>query len=689
MIKRLIFIVLIIPLPFLAQPGGEDCSSATVIPSIPFTGIGNTSSATDNYFENCPDVGNLGGAPDHVYVYNNGPNTQIVDVSLCENLTNFDSQLIIYENNCFTTPIGCQEDGCQSPDYNAPYNSQLTAISLQPNTNYYFVVDGYQASSYGNYQINIEISNALILPDSSNLPLIFINTLGQTIEDEPKISATMGIIDNGIGQQNFLTDSLNAYNGEIGIEIRGSSSAMFPKKGYGLETRDGSGNNNNVALFNMPSENDWVLHAPYSDKSLMRNFLAYYFGQRMYYYSPRTKFCELIINNQYKGVYLFTEKIKRDKGRVNISKLDFDDLYADSLTGGYIIKVDKFTGANNDSWTSAYQSISSNPQPIEFLYHYPEADDIHQLQKNYIAAYLNSFEDALDGPNFSDTTLGYRAYADINSFVDYLLLTEATKNVDGYRISTYLYKNKTSKGGKLHVGPPWDYNLGWGNADYCEGGLTNGWVYEFNDVCSSGGYQVPFWWGKLMTDPEFLNRINCRWNELRQGPFHSDSINQLIDQKAIYLNSSAERNFIRWDILSTYIWPNNYVGNTYSNELNYLKTWINSRLIWMDNNLPGSPIDCTFLSENTIENPFKSKAFPNPFNSNFYIEINGLKTNSNIKIKLYNLNGQCLFDNQFSCSNQLLINSSNYPPLKELSKGIYFIQLNVDGNLQTVKIIKQ
>ena len=59
------------------------------------------------------------------------------------------------------------------------------------------------------------------------------------------------------------------------------------------------------------------------------------------------------------------------------------------------------------------------------------------------------------------------------------------------------------------------------------------------------------------------------------------------------------------------------------------------------------------------------------------------------ELESLNLNGQCLFDNQFSCSNQLLINSSNYPPLQELSKGIYFIQLNVDGNLQTVKIIKQ
>ena len=115
---------------------------------------------------------------------------------------------------------------------------------------------------------------------------------------------------------------------------------------------------------------------------------------------------------------------------------------------------------------------STNPQTIDFLYHYPKADEINFFQKNYIQSFVYAFESALYGPNFTDTLLGYRQYADINSFVDYFLLTESTKDVDGYRISTYLYKYRDSKGGKLFVGPPWDYNLGWGNADYCEGGLT-------------------------------------------------------------------------------------------------------------------------------------------------------------------------------------------------------------------------
>ena len=154
----------------------------------------------------------------------------------------------------------------------------------------------------------------------------------------------MGIVYDTNGGYNKPSDALNHYNGDIGIEIRGSSSTSFPKKGYAVETRDVFGANNNVSLFGMPKENDWVLHGPYSDKSLLRNFLSYSLGRKMYNYSPRSKFCELIVNNQYLGVYLFTEKIKRDKGRINISTIDLDDNSGDSITGGYIFKIDKFTG---------------------------------------------------------------------------------------------------------------------------------------------------------------------------------------------------------------------------------------------------------------------------------------------------------------------------------------------------------
>ena len=117
-------------------------------------------------------------------------------------------------------------------------------------------------------------SAQLTLQDSSVLPLIIINTMGQQILDEPKITAHMGIIKKTQGVYNHPTDTLNEYDGYIGVEYRGSSSSFFLKKGYGLETRDSLGQNNNVSLFGMPSENDWVLHGPYSDKSLMRNYLA-------------------------------------------------------------------------------------------------------------------------------------------------------------------------------------------------------------------------------------------------------------------------------------------------------------------------------------------------------------------------------------------------------------------------------
>ena len=145
---------------------------------------------------------------------------------------------------------------------------------------------------------------------SSNLPIVVINTNGQAIQDDPRIVCDMGIIDNGFGNINSINDPFNDYNGKISIEYRGSSSQSFPKKAYALETQDAIGNNNNVSILGMPVENDWILYAPYTDKSLMRNFLTFYLGRRMNNYSPRTVYCELVVNGDYRGVYVLMEKIK-------------------------------------------------------------------------------------------------------------------------------------------------------------------------------------------------------------------------------------------------------------------------------------------------------------------------------------------------------------------------------------------
>jgi len=141
---------------------------------------------------------------------------------------------------------------------------------------------------------------------SSNLPIIVINTHGQKIVDEPKITADMGVIDNGEDSTNFLTDAYNGYNGKVGIEIRGHSSQMFPKKQYGIELRDTAGNPVNVPLLGMPSENDWVLNASFTDKTFLRNVLAYKLANDMGRYASRTRFCEVVINNEYPHGNMYT-----------------------------------------------------------------------------------------------------------------------------------------------------------------------------------------------------------------------------------------------------------------------------------------------------------------------------------------------------------------------------------------------
>ena len=420
---------------------------------------------------------------------------------------------------------------------------------------------------------------------TSNLPIVVINTLGQNIMDDPRIVCDMGIIDNGFGVMNSVSDPFNDYNGKISIEYRGSTSQGFPKKPYALETQDINGNNNNVSLLGMPVENDWILYAPYSDKSLMRNFLTFDLGRKMGNYSPRTVYCELVINGDYKGIYILMEKIKRDNDRVDIAKLDSDDLAGDSLTGGYIIKVDKFTGTGGwgDSWQSNYNTIGGNSLRIQ--YHYPESDDMLPQQKSYIESYVDSFESALSASFFTDTTIGYNKYIDVNSFIDLYIINELSRNVDGYRLSTYIYKDRDDNGGKLTMGPFWDYNLAYGNVNYCDGWETDDWQQDGG--CADLD-QSPFWFERLLDDTTYQNKLKCRWEYLRDRSFHQDSLFTFIDSMALYLNDAHQRNFQQWPILGNYVWPNYYVGNTYQDELTFLKTWISDRLIWIDGNILGN-----------------------------------------------------------------------------------------------------
>lgn len=484
----------------------------------------------------------------------------------------------------------------------------------------------------------------------SNLPLVRIVTDSLPIVDEPKVTANLQIVDNGTGAFNYRSDPSTGYNGRIAIEIRGSSSQMFPKKNYGFETQDSNGDNNNVSLLGMPAENDWILYGPFSDKSLMRNALTFDIGRDIMPYASRTRFCELLIDGDYRGVYLLMEKIKRDDHRVDISKLLETDIIGDELTGGYIIKIDRDDPeVIDDGW---YSSYGSNPF---YAYHSPDYDQLAPEQKVYIRNWMSSFEAAMNQSSYAST---YDTYIDVESFIDYFLINELTKHIDAFKLSFYMYKKKNSEGGKLYMGPIWDFNLGYGNFDFGCSPDPDGWIYE----CTSRA----FWLDKILTIPAVQEQMACRWHDLRNSVLSDAALISRIDSMRFELGVAVDQNFEEYDILGSYVWPNSFIGVSYNAEVAFLKNWLLQRVDWMDNNmLGGSNPDCLPPSsiDERLSNNTSSNVYPNPADD--VIRFEGLETsNDHIYIDIINAQGQIV-------KKVVLSNGEFFIDVSSLAPGIY------------------
>lgn len=518
---------------------------------------------------------------------------------------------------------------------------------------------------------------------SSNLPVVVIDTEGQSIPNEPKIMARMGVVDNGPGQRNRPTDPFNAYDGWIGIETRGFSSQMFPKKQFAVETREADGTNRSVALLGLPEENDWVLYAPYSDKSLLRNVLAYHLANRMGHYASRTRLCELVLNGDYRGVYVLMEKIKRDKARVDIATLNPDETTGDDLTGGYIVKVDKWDGSGNEGWASPHPTAVAG-RWVSYQYHDPAPDELVPEQKAYIRDWIAHFEEVMAGADFADPVRGYAPLLDVPSFVDYLLLNEVSRNVDGYRLSAFMYKDKDSNDGRLVMGPAWDYNLAFGNANYYDGSATTGFQVDF--AVAGDEFQIPFWWNRLRRDTAFTRAVVARWGELRRDVLHLDTLHAYIDAQVALLDEAQARNFRRWPILSEHVWPNNYVGGSYANEVAYLKRWVRDRVAWLDAHI--GRLALAGLEDGRPPSgagPLLAAPVPNPFTESAEVTLT-LARDRHVQVDLYDATGrqvQHLYDGVVTAGrpHAFTLEAAGLPG------GTYFIHVRGDGLALTRSIV--
>jgi hypothetical protein len=518
---------------------------------------------------------------------------------------------------------------------------------------------------------------------SSNLPIVIINTNGQAILDEPKIVASLRIIDNGIGKQNNLTDS-PTFTSKIGIEMRGATSQqLFPKKPYGFELRDSSGTNSvNASILGMPSESDWVLNATYNDKTLIRETLIYDLNRQMSrYYTPRYRYCEVMLNGAYQGLYILFEKIKRDKNRVDVSSIKKTDVSGDVLTGGYIFKIDKMEGSTSRQWNSPYKT---NGRVIPIQIDRPKPEDLAEEQFQYAKQFITDFENTLLSAQYQDSTAGYRKYINEDSFIDYLLLTEVCKNPDGYRLSTFFYKDRASKGGKLIMGPIWDYNLAFGNINYCPGGDYKNWSFDFTRICPQDEFQMPFWWDRLLSDRRFANNVRLKYQRLRQSVLKTERIHAYIDSASNVLTEARIRNFQRWPVIGVFVWPNNYVGQTYQSEIDYLKTWVKNRLEWMDTAI--LPFGSQILATEPTDN-FELIISPNPSSGDITLRYQ-LRQRADVKITITDPSGRVVNTNNWL--NQPTGEHQEVLPTRSLptEPGIYFLQLDINGQLTNRKVLR-
>lgn len=463
----------------------------------------------------------------------------------------------------------------------------------------------------------------------SNLPIVMIQTGNNEIPDEPKINATMSIINNGPGMINRVNDVPNEYVGRIGIETRGNSTQAFNKKTYSLELRSSTNQDSSVNLFGMGKEEDWILHAMVIDKTQLRIPMSFYFSRKMGHYAAKWRYVELIIDGDYRGLYIFTERLKRDDDRVDIEKMTRNDVAGDAVTGGYILRIDWL---EEDGFESQFKA--QGPQNMFYQWYYPKADDIQPQQELYISNYVTDFEKAVFSPSYVNPKgKHYSEYIETNSFIDFLLVNEISKNADGYKLSSYLHKDRDSKGGKLTAGPIWDFDQTYGMSLVCSCHDPTGWTYLQNQDGCEDLDSMPLWWQALVSDTAFSQRLQARWRELRQGVFHRDSIFQWIDEHRQLIQPAIDRNYQRWpDVIGESIWIEpEPIPQSYSAEISYMKDWIGQRLIWMDSNMSSIALDLEPITKELA-------IFPNPVKDHLTI-----KGHQGDIMQIIGINGQRMY----------------------------------------------
>ena len=385
-----------------------------------------------------------------------------------------------------------------------------------------------------------------------NIPVVRITTDGgKGIYDKKNyVPGTITITDS----EKMYSD-VEEFSGRMGIRGRGNSTWSFPKKPWKVKL------DSKAELLGMPADKEWALLANYADRTLVRNIVAMKLSEICgFSWTPRMRSVEVYLNDEYQGVYTLCEHKKVSSDRVDIELVGENDNSGDAVTGGYYLEIEEQQDETTCWWTS---------MGVPMMFSDPEEPTSQQLA--YVKGLFESFEQALWAKDWSEST-GYPKYIDVDSFVDYYIVQELTKNIDGnLRKSSFITKERGKKMEMYHL---WDFDLTLGNCGYFWGNVGNGpenfWI------------KIDKWYPHLFEDPAFVAKVQDRWAELLP---EFRKIPDFIDEQVLSLGKAQKRNFQKWSIHESVDWVYFPSLGSYEKEVDYLKEFYTERLEWLDREL--------------------------------------------------------------------------------------------------------
>lgn len=403
------------------------------------------------------------------------------------------------------------------------------------------------------------------------IPKVYINTTGGApiLDKENYVSSTVRIEDI----DKYYTD-VNLFTSMAGIRGRGNSTWGLDKKPYRVKLDE------KASLLGMSNDKDWALLANYMDKTLLRNITAFEISKiAEMSWTPASISVDFYLNGTYRGVYSLTEHVKVSKERLNMELVKSSDNAGEALTGGYLLELDFHFDEPKKFRTNKIYPKLNDGLPIMFK----DPDNPTDPQFNYVKDYFNRAEQVLYSADFKDPENGYRKYIDVESFINYFIVQELAKNVDGnMRGSCYM---AIRRNGKIEMPLVWDFDLAFGNADYItweQGASSAGPEGWFIKTCSP-------WFDRFFEDPYFVSELKKRWNQLKP---QLDGIPGFISEHALVLQDSQAKNFspkptgAGWDINKNE-WNTSRKAGSYTAEVNFLVNFVEKRLQWLDINIKG------------------------------------------------------------------------------------------------------